>query len=116
MAEQHIPVPGGLEAEVHSTHHVVPTSTYLGVFFALMILLVLTLVAAAVDLGPLNLPIALAIAFLKAGIIVLYFMHVKFNSRLVQVFAGAAIIWLLIMFILTLADYATRGWLPVPGK
>jgi cytochrome c oxidase subunit IV len=103
------------EAEVHDTHHVVPLSVYFKVFAALMVLLVLTLAAAAVDLGPLNLPIAMTIAIIKAVLIILYFMHVRYSSQLVWVFAGSAFVWLVIMFVLTMADYGTRGWLPVPG-
>ena len=102
--------------DVAETHHVVPISTYLLVFFALMILLVLTLAAAAVDLGPLNIVIAVSIALIKAVLIVLYFMHVKFSSRLIQIFVSSAFIWLAILFVLALSDYVSRGWLPVPGK
>ncbi|MBW3621814.1 MAG: cytochrome C oxidase subunit IV family protein [Armatimonadetes bacterium] len=97
--------------EIYDTHHIVPVSTYLVVFAALMVLLILTLGAAMVDLpGPGNIIVAVTIAMIKALIVVLYFMHVRYSSRLVQVFAGAAFFWLLILFALTMADYATRGW------
>lgn len=105
------------DAEVVHTHHIVPVSTYLGVFTALMVLLILTLVVAMYDLpGPLNIIVAMTVAVIKALLVVLYFMHVRYSSRLVQVFAGAALFWLLIMFVITFGDYFTRGWLPMPGK
>lgn len=104
------------DVEVHHTHHVVPVSTYNIIFFWLMVLLVLTLVAAMFDFpGALNIIVAVTIATIKAALVILYFMHVKYSSRLVQVFAGAALVWLIIMFALTLADYFTRNWVTLPG-
>ena len=101
------------DVEVQHTHHIVPVKTYYIIFAWLMVLLVLTLVAAMFDLGPLNVVVAMAIATAKALLVVLYFMHVRYSSRLVQVFAGAALIWLLIMFVITFGDYLTRGWVPL---
>lgn len=75
-----------------------------------MVLLVITLGAAAIPLGPLNLPIALTIAVAKMVIIVQYFMHLKFSTKLVRLFGTCAGIWLSILFILTLSDYASRPW------
>jgi cytochrome c oxidase subunit IV len=100
--------------DTHGEHHVVPIPTYLVVFAALMILLVLTLVAASQDLGEWNLVIAITIAVIKALLIVLYFMHLRWSSYLVRVFAGAALFWLTILFVLTLQDYFSRhaGMLP----
>jgi cytochrome c oxidase subunit IV len=98
----------------HGEHHIVPIPVYLKVFAALMILLVLTLLAAAVDLGPWNIVLAMTIAVIKAAIVVLYFMHVRYSSSLVQFFAGATFFWLLIMFVLTLSDYFSRNWPAVP--
>jgi cytochrome c oxidase subunit 4 len=96
-------------AEAHGEHHVIPTFVYYRVFAALMVLLVLTLAAAAFDLGPLNIAIAVTIAVIKAVLILLYFMHLRFSTPLVQVFGGAALFWLLIMFALTLTDYVSRN-------
>jgi cytochrome c oxidase subunit IV len=94
----------------HGEHHIVPVSVYLKVFAALMVLLVLTLVAAYFDLGSWNIMIAMTIAVLKAGLVVLYFMHVRYSSHLVKFFAGATFFWLIILFSLTLADYFSREW------
>jgi cytochrome c oxidase subunit 4 len=100
----------------HGEHHIIPVGTYLKVFTALMVLLIITLFAAYFDLGWLNLPIALTIAVAKVILIVLYFMHVKFSSTLVKIFSGTTLLWLAIMFMLTLADYFSRHWMPVAGK
>jgi cytochrome c oxidase subunit 4 len=94
-----------------SSTHVVPVRTYLAVFLALMVLTTITVGAAFVDLGPLNLPIALAIACSKATLVILYFMHVRYGTRLVPVIVGGSILWLLILFAFLLGDYFTRGWL-----
>ena len=58
--------------------------------------------------------IAVTIAVIKAGLIVLYFMHVRYSSHLVQFFAGATFFWLAILFVLTLSDYFSRDWPTAP--
>jgi cytochrome c oxidase subunit IV len=88
--------------------HIVPRSLYFTIFVFLGVLLVVTVLAAEFDLGYLNTPIAMVIALTKAVLIVLFFMHVRYASPLVQVFAAAGFVWLLIMFILTFADVLTR--------
>jgi cytochrome c oxidase subunit IV len=98
--EDHTHAPGG--------HIVVPTWLYYRVFAALMVLLVLTLVAAARDLGEWNVVIAITIAVIKALLVLLYFMHLRWSTKLVQLFAGAALFWLAILFAITLGDYFTR--------
>jgi cytochrome c oxidase subunit 4 len=91
----------------------VSLATYLIVFAALMILLVITVaVAFFVHAGDLNLIIALVIATVKAALVVLFFMHVKYASRLTKIFVVAALLWLAILFTLTFADYVSRGWQP----
>lgn len=102
--------------EAHGGHVLVAPSVYYRVFAALMILLVLTVAAAQVDLGFLNIVIALSIAVVKAALIVLYFMHVRWSGKLIWVFIGSAILWLGILFLYSLSDYFSRGWLPVAGR
>jgi cytochrome c oxidase subunit IV len=99
--------------DAHAVH--VPTRVYYWNFAALMILLVITLVAAYFDLGEWNLLIAITIAVIKAVLIVLFFMHLAYSTRLVRVFAGAALFWLIIMFTLTLGDYFARQAPSMPG-
>ena len=63
------------------------------------------------DLGPLNTVVALAIAVIKATLVVLFFMHVKYSTRLTWAVVLGSIFWLGIMLVLTMSDYLTRVWL-----
>lgn len=94
-----------------SSVHVSPLSTYLSIFAALMVLSAITVGAAFVDLGSLNPVVALAIAGLKATLVILYFMHVKYSSRLTKLTVVLSLFFVAILFAETLMDYATRGWL-----
>ncbi|HVO52614.1 MAG TPA: cytochrome C oxidase subunit IV family protein [Thermoanaerobaculia bacterium] len=96
--------------------HVMPVSTYLLVFLALMCGTALTVAAAYVDLGWANNAVALAIAIAKSTLVVLYFMHVKENTRLIPAVIFSGLFMLLILFVNLLADYGTRGWLGVEGR
>ena len=89
-------------------HVVVPRSTYFGVYIALVVLTVLTTTVAFFDLGLANPVVALSIAILKATLVVLFFMHLKYGTRLMWVVAGASVFWLLILLLLILSDYGTR--------
>jgi len=82
----------------------------------LIVLTVLTYVAAINDFGALNTPIAMGIAVLKASLVVIYFMGVRYNTPLTKVVVVAGFFWLLIMFGITMGDYVSRGWLGVPGR
>jgi cytochrome c oxidase subunit 4 len=88
--------------------HVVPKAVYFIVAACLFMLLVVTVLAARVDLGMWNLPIAMLIALTKAALIVLYFMHVRYGSPLLRLFAAGGFLWLVILFALLLPDYLTR--------
>jgi cytochrome c oxidase subunit 4 len=96
------------------SEHVVPVKYYLGVFFALMVPTILTVVVANFDLGFWNAIVALTIAVVKATLVVLFFMHVRWSSRLTHVFVVAGLFWLVILVALTLADFNTRSW-QLPG-
>ena len=91
--------------------HIVSPKIYYAIFIALTVLTVVTWSAAKIDLGRMNAVVALTIAVIKATLVVLYFMHVRYSSRLTWVFVGAGFFWLAIMVALTLSDYMTRGWL-----
>jgi cytochrome c oxidase subunit 4 len=84
---------------------------YAIIFVVLLLLLGLTVEAARHDLGRWNFIVAVAIATVKALLIVLYFMHVRHSPPLTRLVVAAGIVWLAIMFALTFADYSTRGWL-----
>jgi cytochrome c oxidase subunit 4 len=90
--------------------HVAPKGLYYLVFLALMIGTVLTVVVAAFDLGPFNNIVMLTVACTKALLVILFFMHVRWSSRLTWVVAGSGFFWLLILFSITMADYMSRGW------
>ncbi len=103
-------------AEHAELPHFIGVRVYLAVFAALFVLTAATVWVAFHDWGFLNTPIALGIAVVKATLVVLYFMHVRYTTRLTQVVVVSGFLWLLILFSFTLSDYASRGWLPFPGK
>jgi cytochrome c oxidase subunit IV len=90
--------------------------TYTVVFLSLLALTAATVLAGFMNAGAWNIVVALAIAFAKASLVAVFFMHLKISGRLTWVFAGAGLYWLVIMLVLTLADTMTRAWLPVAGK
>ena len=93
------------------TEHVVPTKVYFRVFAALIVLTATTTAVSFVDLGPWNSVVALGIAFVKATLVVLFFMHIKYSPRLTQIVVAGGLFWLAIMIGLTLSDFISRGWL-----
>ncbi|HEX5734643.1 MAG TPA: cytochrome C oxidase subunit IV family protein [Blastocatellia bacterium] len=93
------------------SEHIVSKKVYFAIFIALIILTGVTYWVALLDLGPFNAIVALTIAVFKAMLVVLYFMHVRYSSRLTWVFVGAGFFWLAIMVVLTLSDYSTRDWI-----
>lgn len=95
------------------SEHLVPRKVYFAVFAALMVLTAVTTAVAFVDLGPWNTVVALGIALLKATLVALFFMHVKYSPRLTQITLAGGIFWLAILIVLTLSDFVSRGWLPV---
>jgi len=97
------------------SEHIVPVSVYVGVFLALLVLTALTTGVAFIDLGPLNTVVALTIAVIKMLLVVLFFMHVRYNKGLTRVVIVAAFFWLGIMMTLMLADELTRRWDMTPA-
>jgi cytochrome c oxidase subunit IV len=94
--------------------HISPKSVYYGVFGALMVLTAITVAVAFQPLGVLNFPVAISIAITKATLVVLFFMHVKYSSKLTKMIVGIALFFLMTMFGLTLTDYLSRGWFSSP--
>ncbi|MGD0860242.1 MAG: cytochrome C oxidase subunit IV family protein [Terracidiphilus sp.] len=91
-------------------HHIVGPRVYVVILFALLLGTGLTVWASFVDLGVWNPVIALAIATTKAVLVVLYFMHVRYSSKLTMLTVGAGIFMFLTLISLTLADYISRAW------
>ena len=95
--------------------HISPKSTYYTIFGSLMVLTAITVSVAFVNLGALNFPVALSIAILKATLVILFFMHVKYSSSLTKLICGVSFFFLVLLFGLTLTDYMSRGWFVAPG-
>ncbi len=94
--------------------HVTSLGVYLGIFATLMVLTAITVAVAWVDLGSLNILVALGVAVFKATLVVLYFMHLKYSSKLTWIVVGAGVFWLAILLSMTMVDYLTRGWMAAP--
>ncbi len=92
------------------SQHVVPTRVYYAIFAILMLFTAITVGIAFVDLGPFNAVAALTIAVFKATLVVLFFMHVKYSTRLTWAVVAGSVFWLGILLTLTLGDYLTRSW------
>ena len=110
-----------MSSDEHATSvHVDPVRTYVGVFLALMVLTGLTVFVAAFDLSAivpfLNDIAALAIAVVKASLVVWFFMHVRHSTPLTRLVVVGVLLWLAFLIAFTLGDYDTRGLLNVPGK
>jgi cytochrome c oxidase subunit IV len=95
----------------HAEHHIVTPLQYCFVFGTLLVGTGITVGAAFIDLpGILNPVIALAIACTKAVIVILFFMHVKYQSRLVKLTVGAGFFTFIVLITMTLLDYMSRAW------
>jgi len=97
-----------------SEHHIVSPKIYFAIFTALMVCTGVTVLAAETDLNHIfpgmNIVVALAIATLKASLVVLFFMHGKYSSKRTQMVIICSIFWLAIMLFMTMSDYLTRAW------
>jgi cytochrome c oxidase subunit 4 len=94
--------------------HIASVTSYLVIFGTLMVMTAITVAVAYVNLGELNKVVALGIASFKATLVILYFMHVKYSSRLTKLVVVSGFFFLMILLGLTMADYASREWLPAP--
>jgi cytochrome c oxidase subunit 4 len=92
------------------TVHIIPTRVYYVIFAVLMVCTYLTWQVAYFDLGALNTVVALTIAVFKAALVVLFFMHVRYSTRLTWAVVLGSIFWLGILLTLTMSDYLTRIW------
>ena len=96
--------------------HVTSVKLYVGIFLALMILTAATVIVANFDLGWANDVVALTIAVTKALLVLTFFMHLRYSTRLTVLTALAGFFWLGILIVLTLNDYFTRGSASILGK
>ena len=101
------------------SEHIVPRKTYFSVFGALLVFTALTVFAANINFGKMNDVIAMTIAVTKMMLVLLFFMHVRYSTRMTILTAAAGFFWLVILLGLTLSDYLSResaALLPVLGK
>lgn len=96
------------------SHTIVSRRVYYFVFAALLTLTATTIAVTYIDMGRMNLIVALLIAFTKASLVVLFFMNVRQSSSLTKLFVIAGLVWMTIMILLTFSDYISRNWLPDP--
>jgi cytochrome c oxidase subunit IV len=96
----------------HVEHHL-PKNLYFMIFGALMVLTAITVSLAYVNLGQLNIVVALAVAIVKASLVVMFFMHLKYESPLTKVVLGAGVFWLVLLLGIIM-DYVTRSWMYMP--
>ncbi|MBN1218254.1 MAG: cytochrome C oxidase subunit IV family protein [Anaerolineae bacterium] len=94
--------------------HLIPVRTYLIVFALLLVLLAITVTVSFFHFGVLNVFVALGIATIKAGLIMAYFMHLRYSTRLIWIFAGLGFYGLMIMILIAMGDYVARGGVIVP--
>jgi cytochrome c oxidase subunit 4 len=104
-------------SEKHAAHHhIVPIPIYLAIFATLLVMTGVTVAVAYVDFGVMNIVIALAIAAFKASLVVLFFMHVKYASKLTQLASVLGFVWLALLLGMTSSGIFTRDWVgAAPG-
>lgn len=89
--------------------HVGP-KTYLAILLALLVCTGTTVAVSYVDLGVFNAVVALAIACIKMMLVVLFFMHVKYSTKLTKLAVVSGIFIFLGLISMTMADYISRAW------
>jgi cytochrome c oxidase subunit 4 len=96
--------------------HIDSVGTYVKVLLALLVATGVTTAVARVDLGGFSVVVALAIACGKMLLVALFFMHIRHSTKLTRLVVLGGLLWLGILLLLTMTDFATRGILGVPGK
>jgi len=102
--------PANVTNPEHAEHHIVTPAQYAIVFGSLLLGTLLTVLAADVDMGVLNPVIALGIACTKAVIVILFFMHVKYQSNLIKMTVASGFFTFIVLITMTLSDYISRAW------
>ena len=98
------------------TGHIDSIKTYVGVLVALLILTGVTTGVAYINLGAMSTVVALSIAVCKMLLVALFFMHIRHSDKLTKLVVAGGLMWLGILLLLTLTDFATRDWIGVLGK
>jgi cytochrome c oxidase subunit 4 len=96
--------------------HIDSVGTYVKILVALLVATGVTTAVSRLDLGPFNTIVALSIASAKMLLVALFFMHIRHSVKLTKLVVVGGLLWLGILLLLTMTDYATRGIIGVPGK
>lgn len=99
-----------IDPEHQEEVHIVKPGIYISIFLGLLALTALTTGVSFIDLGWMNVFIALAIACFKASLVVLFFMHIHYSSRLVKMTLAAGLFAFVVLFVMTMTDYISRAW------
>jgi cytochrome c oxidase subunit 4 len=94
----------------HHSEHIVSPKVYGVIFGALMLGTAITVIASYMELGIFNPIVALAIACTKAVLVILFFMHVKYSSRLTKLTVAAGFFTFIVLITMSLTDYISRAW------
>ena len=97
----------------HHGHHIIPIKVLATVFGALVFLTVFTVITARIDLGAMNVPLALVIAITKAFLVVAFFMALKYDNTVNTLVFSIGAVFVLVFVAFTLADTALRGSLGI---
>ena len=94
----------------HHEEHIVTPKVYLAIGAALLVLTATTTAVSYVELGTFNAVVALAIACIKMTLVVLFFMHVKYSSKLTKLTVAAGFFTFIVLIMMTMTDYISRAW------
>ena len=103
-------------SDPHENTHIDSVGTYVKILLALLVATAVTTAVARVDLGGFSVVVALGIASVKMVLVALFFMHIRHSTKLTRLVVLGGLLWLGILLVLTMTDFATRGILGVPGK
>ena len=103
-------------SDPHENTHIDSVGTYVKILLALLVATAVTTAVARVDLGGFSVVVALGVASVKMVLVALFFMHIRHSTKLTRLVVLGGLLWLGILLLLTMTDFATRGILGVPGK
>jgi len=105
-----------MQAHTEAPEHIDSVKTYVVVFLALIAATLITTAVAFVDLGPFSVVVALAIAVCKMLLVALFFMHVRYSTKLTRLVLLGGALWMFILLGMTYTDFGSRTWMGVPGR
>ena len=103
-------------SDPHEKTHIDSVGSYVKILLALLVATAVTTAVARVDLGGFSVVVALGIASVKMVLVALFFMHIRHSTKLTRLVVLGGLLWLGILLVLTMTDFATLGILGVPGK